>query len=60
MDCTLSRNEKSSAAQQTNLQVEETMDSQGVWHAPAISVIDIRRTMAAAGAYIDGGTGSSF
>jgi hypothetical protein len=30
------------------------------WRCPQITIIDVRRTMAALGAYVDGGTGSSF
>jgi hypothetical protein len=29
------------------------------WHRPTVTIIDVKRTMAALGAYIDGGTGSS-
>jgi hypothetical protein len=30
------------------------------WHRPTVTIIDVKRTMAALGAYTDGGTGSSF
>jgi hypothetical protein len=34
--------------------------ARGPWHRPQVTIIDLKRTLAALGAYTDGGTGSSF
>jgi hypothetical protein len=41
-------------------QAEIGMVARGAWHRPRATIIDVKRTMAALGAYTDGGTGSSF
>ena len=35
-------------------------DPRPTWRRPTITIIDVKRTIAALGAYTDGGTGSSF
>ncbi len=49
--------DSSRSDQKASLQTEA---ARGAWHSPSLTVMDMRRTMAAAGAYIDFGTGSSF
>jgi hypothetical protein len=60
MNRELSQDSNSMVAQSTATPSETSTQARGAWRPPSITIIDIRRTMAANGIYVDGGTGSSF
>ena len=60
MNPELKGEDNSTVAQNDASRLEDRVDSRGAWRRPVHTLIDIKRTMAVNGAYLDGGSGYSF